>query len=263
MTNSPVTMSLRPHRPGWRAWVMMIAAELRSVIRDTSGLLIPLGLPLLILVMYGLTGGDDPIDEFGGRTVLEVYGLPVALVMVLATVGIINMPSFLATYRRTGVLRRLAVTPASSLMVLACQVITSVLQSAVGIALALVVAAFAFTLSAPASVPLVVLSVILGAAALYAVGMVIGAVAPTPNAAIAIGLVAFFAIGALGGMFAPRENLPSALANVGEWLPFGTASEAVREAWVEGSVNPWYLVALAVTAVVGALIGSRFFRWDR
>lgn len=47
-----------------------------------------------------------------------MFVLPLVLIMVIATIGVVNMPSFLAYYRRAGILRRLAVTPASPVMVL-------------------------------------------------------------------------------------------------------------------------------------------------
>src|SRR5690606_30406269 len=103
-------------------------------------------MPALILVMYGVQADDQPLD--GGRwTYLEAYGLPLAFAMVLALIGVVNMPSFLATYRRTGVLRRLGVTPLGPSAVLIAQVATSAIQSAVGIILALVVAVVSFDVS--------------------------------------------------------------------------------------------------------------------
>src|SRR5690606_8904485 len=54
-------------RPPLRAWTALIGAETRSVVRDTAGLLIPLGMPLLILVMNGVT------NRGGG----EIHGVPI------------------------------------------------------------------------------------------------------------------------------------------------------------------------------------------
>ena len=75
-------------------------------------------------------------------------------------------------------------------------------------------------------------------AALYAVGMVVAAVAPTPNSAVAIGLIVFFAFGALGGLFGGRGGLPDPLARVGELLPFGATVEVLSAAWAGAAIDP-------------------------
>lgn len=251
-----------PHRPGARAWATLILAEMRMVVRDTAGLLIPIGLPLLILVMNGLGQGGQVLPGRDGLTVMDVYVLPLVLAVVTATIGVVNMPSFLAYYRRTGVLRRLGVTPAHPAMVLVAQVVTSAVQTVFGIGLAVAVAVLAFDANLPRS-PLLALGVLtLAAAAMYALGVLIAAVAPTGNASIAIGLVVFFGMGATGGMFGPRENLPDAVARAGELLPFGSSVEAVGAAWAGTSPEPQHVLSLVVTVLVSSLLAARFFRWE-
>ncbi|MEU2199077.1 ABC transporter permease [Isoptericola sp. NPDC019482] len=253
----------RTVRPGAGAWLALTVAEARMVARDTAGLVVPLGMPLLVLVMNGLSPGlDQVVPGTGGRTALDVYVLPLTLTMVVATVGVINMPSFLAYYRRTGILKRLGVTPASPAMVLGAQAFVGVAQILLGIALALGVA-FVWLGASPPTDPWVAAGVLgLAIAAMYAVGMLVAAVAPTPGSAVAIGLVAFFALGALGGLFGPRENLPDALAALGGWLPFGAAIDALGAAWAGVAVPGSALVGLGATTVVAGGAAAAWFRWE-
>ena len=248
--------------PGPRAWVALVAAEARMVVRDTAGLVMPFGMPLLILVMYGIGEATEiVVPGSGGRTAFDVFVVPVVLAIVVGIIGVVNMPSFLAAYRRTGVLKRLSVTPASPAMVLVAQVVVSAAQTALGVAVALVVAATAFDARMPAS-PGAALGVLaLTAAAMYAVGMLVAAVSPTPNAALALGLVAFFAFGATGGMFGDVSNLPEPVARLGEMLPFGAAVQALGDAWAGQPVEAAHLAALGGTVVVCSLVAARFFRW--
>jgi ABC-2 type transport system permease protein len=251
---------IEAHRPGPRAWLMLIRCEAKMVVRDTAGLVVPIGLPLLILVMSAGSAADATLP--GGRTALEVFVLPLVLTVVVATIGVINMPSFLAYYRRTGILRRLAVTPASPAMVLVAQVVVSVVQTAIGVTAALAVAVLGFGAALPDD-PGAALGVFaLATAALYAVGMLVAASAPTPNSAVAIGLIVFFALGALGGLFGGRDSLPDALAAVGERLPFGAAVEAMSAVWAGTAVQPTHLLSLGITTVVGAAVAAVLFRWD-
>ncbi|PRX96041.1 ABC transporter permease [Allonocardiopsis opalescens] len=255
-----MSTAIETRRPGARAWLTLIQCEAKMVARDTAGLIVPIGLPLLILVTSATAAGDQVVA--GGRTALDLFVLPLVLTMVIATIGIINMPSFLAYYRRSGILRRLSVTPASPVMVLVAQVVVSVLQAALGIAAALAVAGLLFGANPPAALGRALGVFALAMAAMYALGMMVAAVAPTPNSAVAIGLVLFFALGAVGGMFGGRQALPEPVAEFGGWLPFGAAVDALSAAWAGAAVEPAQLLSLGATVVVGAAVAGLLFRWE-
>lgn len=249
------------HRPGVRAGLELLRAEILSVVRDTAGLILPLLMPTLILVMYGVQS-DGVAVEGADVTYLEAFGLPLAIVMVLALIGVVNMPSFLATYRRTGVLRRLGVTPLRPTAVLVAQVLTSAIQSALGVGLAVLVAVLAFDVSMPGAPWWSLLVLVLAAAGMYGLGMLIAAMAPTPNASVAIGLVVFFGIGAVGGMFGPMSTFPDPVETVGGWLPFGATTEGLRAASLGAAPPVEHLLGLGAMAVVGLVVAARTFRWS-
>ncbi|MDV6011148.1 ABC transporter permease [Haloechinothrix sp. LS1_15] len=256
------TTTRATHRPGINAWARMTWTEGKLVARDTAGLIIPLGLPLLIMIMHGLGSDGAGVEEFGGLPPMDAYVVPLVLVMVTAIVGMVNMPSFLATYRKTGVLRRLSVTPAHPIMVLVAQVLVSLAQTLVGVALAVVVAGFAFDVSAPNHLAGAIGVFFLVCAAMYAVGMLVAAISPTTNAALAIGLVLFFGNLALGGGFGPRENLPDGLATIGEYLPFGAGVDALSATWIGEAPDALHLGVLAGITVLAGAAATRFFRWQ-
>lgn len=255
-----MSTAIEARRPGVRSMLILIACEAKMVARDTAGLVVPLGLPLLILITSAMAAGDQEV--LNGLTALDLYVIPLVLVMVIATIGIINMPSFLAYYRRTGILRRLAVTPASPAMVLIAQVVVSVIQAVFGIALALAVAVLAFGANPPADLGAAIGAFLLAMTAMYSIGMLVAAIAPTPNSAVAIGLVVFFALGALGGLFGGRQALPEPLAELGGWLPFGAAVDAISAAWAGVPVDPVSLLSLGIAVIVGGVVAGLLFRWE-
>lgn len=255
-------LTISDSRPGLGAWAQLILHEARMVIRDTAGLVIPFGLPVLILVMSGLGAESQGIPELGGMSEAMAYIIPMVSVMIIAIVGVINMPSFLASYRRYKMLRRLAVTPASPAMVLVAQVVVGLAQSVIGIAIAIIVGAVVFDVAAPLNLPGALVAVALTITAMFAIGMLIAAISPTTNAAIAIGMVTFFALMALGGGFGPRENLPDALASVGEYLPFGAGLEALHAAWTGETVQMAHVGVLAAVTVVFGATSAKLFRWE-
>ena len=247
-------------RPGFRSWLRLCACEAKMTARDTAGLVIPLGLPLIILLTSASSASTEVIVN--GRSALDLFVLPIVFVMVATMIGVLNMPSFLAYYRRSGILRRLATTPLSPLAVLGAQVAVSFVQAALGISLAYGVAAAFFGARPPVHHWSALGILALAMLAMYGVGMIVASLAPTPNAAVALGLIGFLGLGALGGMFGSRDSLPDWLAEIGEALPFGAAVEALSAAWAGATVEPAHLISLAVSAVAGAAVAALFFRWE-
>ncbi|MDP9793683.1 ABC-2 type transport system permease protein [Catenuloplanes nepalensis] len=235
-----------------RAARLLIGAELRTVSRDTAGLVIPVALPMLILVGNALNVPSEALAR---------YVLPIVIAVVTGTIGIVNVPSFLAVYRRTGVLRRLAVTPVHPAAVLVAQLVAGGLQVLAGVLLAGLVAVAGFGAAAPAGPLLTAAVLLLVTAAMFAVGLVVAALAPTANSAVAIGLAVFFGLGAAGGMFGPTARLPEAVVRTGEALPFGAAVRALGDAWTGAGAHPPSLISLAVCATLCTLLAIRFFRW--
>lgn len=249
-----------PQRAGTRAWTTLLAAEARMVMRDVSGLLVPFVLPVLLLIAMGSSIPGERGET--GWSALEVFIVPTVLAMVMALIAMVNMPSFLASYRHGGVLKRLSTTPLSPLAVLGAQVVVSLVQAALGIALAVLVAYLALDLRLPADVGATLLALGATLLAMYGIGMIIASLAPSPNAAVAIGMFAFLGLGALGGMFAPRESLPGPLATIGEFTPHGAGVEAISAAWLGGGIDAVHVVALGLWALVGAVVAALAFRWD-
>ena len=248
-------------RPGPHAWAMMIVAEGKSITRDYAGMLLPLVLPLLVLVTSASMAANEPIGDTG-FTAFEVFVLPIVLTMVMAYVGLLNMPSYLSSYRKTGVLRRLGTTPASPLMVLVAQVVASAILALVGIALALAAAFLFFDAIAPSSILVVMGACLLVMACMYGIGMIVASLAPTTNSAIAMGILLFLGLGALGGMFGGRSLLPDALADISGYLPFGAGADLIGAAWVGQPVDAGMLLPLLVAIVASVGISVAFFRWE-
>ena len=256
--NDPPT----PPRTPAAAWWALLGTETRSVARDTAGLLVPLGMPVLILVMSAGQAQASTIPGTGGRTGLDLFVLPLVLAMTVALVAVVNMPSFLSSYRKTGVLRRLAVTPVSPLMVLVAQFLVSLLQIATGLAVAAVTAFTLLGARIPAA-PLHALGgLLLATVAFYAIGMMIAALAPSPNAAIALGLTAFLGMGAIGGMFSGPDALPAPVAAIGGVLPFGAMIDLLGTAAVGAPADISAIIGCCVVTVVGTTVSTLTFRWD-
>ena len=115
--------------------------ELTLFLRDRTGVVWGVGLPLVLLIIFGnIPGFRKPVSPATpGVSVLDAY-VPVLLSFVLAMIALNVLPPVLAGYREKGVLRRLSATPVGAPRVLAAQLIVDAGMAAVTMIVLLVVA---------------------------------------------------------------------------------------------------------------------------
>lgn len=237
--------------------------EAKLVVRDVSLVASTLGIPLAVLLGWGLVPDvRAPLAELGGHRPLDVVIAPIALALVLVTLAVYGFPAYLATYRDKGVLRRFQATPVGPAALLGAQLVVSLTLAVAGIALAFGVGKAVLDLATPGNVGGFLVALLLATAGWFAIGLVIAAVAATPSAANGIGMAVFFPSMLLGGGFVPLDQLPAGVAAVGRLTPLGAAIESLAATWRgEGLAAPQVVVLLVTTVVVGAL-AVRVFRWE-
>lgn len=240
----------------------MLRSEVVLVTRDLGNLIFGLFFPAVLLLVLGvLPGFADADPELGGRSLIEIY-TPITLVLTFAMVGVGSLSGGLATYRTQGVLRRLRVTPVGPTRLLAAQFGAHLLLALAGSALAVLAAVTVYDVGGPRSWLGFVLALALAAAALFAFGLVIGALASTPSAANGMAPLVWIPLMVLGGLWFPREAMPDTMRTISDYSPAGAAVDAVNEAWFSGEVRLANLAVLLVTVVVVGAITVRVFRWE-
>lgn len=257
---------MTPHAVGTttsrRAFARLVRTELSLNVREPAGFVVGLGLPVLLVVVFGsIPAFREPVKAFGGLTPLDAYS-PVLMVFCLTMLGVAVVPLRLAAYRELGFLRRLAVTPVGPSRLLAAQLTLYAAVAVVAIGLILGVGAVAFHLRLPGSLPGLAATLLLTAAALFPLGLWIASIAPTAKAAGAIGNVAFFALAFCSGLWWPLLSMPDLLRSIMEKTPTGAAVQALTDT-VTGhfpSLTP--LVVLAIYAIVFTALAIRTFRWE-
>lgn len=241
----------------------LIVVETKLQFRDwgvvTFGLLFPA--VLLLFLGYVIPGFRDPNPDLDGGRLIDLY-TPIMLVFVLVMVGVSTISSVLTSYRHDGVLRRLRTTPVGPSRLLAAQLTAQLLIAILGTTLAVVVALTLLEVPAPASVPGTVLALLFAAASMFAIGMLLGALAPSASASQAIATVVWLPVMVLAGLWFPREAMPETMRRISDLSPGGAGVDAVQQAWFGSGVPASSLAVLAgFTLVVGALAAVTF-RWD-
>jgi ABC-2 type transport system permease protein len=237
--------------------------EGRLFLREKAALIGVFGLPVALVLGFGLIPGfSDPQKGLSDQIGTE-YIAALGVAIVLASLGLTGVPMVIGQYRERGVLRRLGVTPVRPLTLLLADLTVWAAAAVFSVALVVAVVRFAFHVPAPAESGWFILSILLGIASLFAVGMLAAAVAPTARSSAGIGWLLFFPNMFLAGVYFPTEEMSATMRQVGNFTPLGSALHAVRDSWMGIEPRPEYLVIMAAWALVAAALAARFFRWDQ
>jgi ABC-2 type transport system permease protein len=225
----------------------LTGTELKLFMRDPIAWFFAIAFPPLLLVILGsIPAFREPSEDLGGLRVIDLY-VPIMVGFVLAMLAISVVPTYLATYRENGILRRLSTTPVDPAGLLGAQV-----------AMALLIALFAVTLVLGVGI----VAFVLAAASLLSVGVLVAAVAPSGRAASGIGTMLFFPMMFFAGLYVPRDAMPAVLRRIGDFTPLGAGVQALQDAAGGAWPQPLHLAVMAAFAVVAGLAAAKLFRWE-
>lgn len=208
-------------------------------------------IPLFILLVFSPSLGT------GDRTLV-----PMTLAISVALVALYLMPTALATYRERGILRRLSTTPVRPSSLLAVQLVLQFAVALLSGAVLVAVAVAALGALAPVSVPAFFAVYAVGTLSMFAVGLVIAAVAPSGRSANGIGVLLYFPLAYFAGLIQPAALMPDTMVRIGEFTPLGAFRQALQAVWAGDSLDVLPLGLMAAYAVVLSLVAAKLFRWE-
>ncbi len=231
--------------------------------RDPIALFFGLVFPAILLLALGyfFPGFDEPAADLDGARYIDVYA-PMALVLGLATLGLVTLPPILGTYRQFGILRRLRTTPVHPARLLWAQLAVHTLVAIASAVLAIVVAVAAFDVTFPEKPIWFAISFILAAASIFSIGLLVGALARTTTSGQAIGMGIYFPMLFFAGLWIPRRIMPDGLLTVSDLTPMGSAVQALEDSWFGLTPSMTNIVVMLVWAIVIGFIAVRVFRWE-
>lgn len=245
------------------AQTRMILTEARLFARELPSLFFTIGFPTVLILALGAfyPGFRDAAPELGGRRLIDLY-VPIVLALALASAALGVLPNVIATYRQLGVLRRLATTPVGPVRLLVAQLAVQVVAALIGAIAAVTAATLAFGTPVPENVPALVLAFVLAAAAVFALGLVVAAVARTSGQGSSLGMLLYFPALFFSGIYFPREAMPPLLRTVSDFTPLGAGVQAMQDAWAGNLPAAGTLLVMAAFGLVGGAIAARLFRWE-
>lgn len=191
---------------------------------------------------------------------------PGLLGWAIATGAVFSAALTLVTWRRKRLLRRLRLAPVNVGSIVASRVGVSVLTALVQTAIFVTVATTpAFGLRLTGNWWLTIPLVVCGTLAFMSIGLLVGAVARTEEAANGMAQIIVLPMSFLSGSFFPIDNAPSWLRAVSQVMPLRYLATSVQSVLTRGGglgdALPTMGGLLAFAAVV-TVIAWRFFDWD-
>ena len=257
-------MSVATGTPAIRrsALARLTVTEFRLLLREPLLVFWGFAFPILLLVVFGsIPAFKTTHAGYKGLTILDTY-VPILVVMTLALLSYIAMPSVLAGYREHGVLRRLQTTPAGAFRVLAAQLLINFGSAVVMVTLILVVGRLAFGVPFPLAPGIWVVIALLTAAGTLATGLFVAAVASTARMASAIGAALFYPLMFFSGLWLPIPSMPPVLQHICHATPLGAAWESFQNAALGHWPPALALLTMVAYPVAFGLAAARLFRWE-
>jgi ABC-2 type transport system permease protein len=255
---SDVAMTLR--QTGYR---------LLSLSRNPRVLVFTLAFPVLLLVLFNAIFDKESnrLTPFEGEQVVTATyftGGMIAYAIMMATFSTLAIA--LTTQRETGMLKRYRGTPVPAWTFIAAQVASSIVMSVAMVVVLLAVAALGFDVGVAADrIPALAVYVLLGTAALSALGIALTAVTTTAESAATIAPFAGVILSFISGVFIPVDQLPGFLVDIGRIFPLAHLAEGLQRTLILPTGTGFDALNLAVLGawgIAGAAVAARGFRWE-
>jgi ABC-2 type transport system permease protein len=226
MTAHAIRSGVRPSSRGFRE---LVKVEAKLALRAPIGLLLGVLVPVILLVIFSAIPGLKQPAPGSTLTQFAQY-IPVLIGLSLCLIALVSLPIPIVTNRQTGVLRRFATTPAPPSWLLAAQVIVNLALTLIAIVILLAGGVLFFGVHMPSQWAGFVLAALLATAAIFGIGLLITALAPSPQVAGMLGTVLLYPLLFFAGMWTPKQNLSPVLQHVGNYTPLDAAVQAMDAA---------------------------------
>jgi len=243
-------------------WQLALA-EFRLNLREPAMLFWAIAFPALWMGFFGAIF-NEPMPGSGYEGLNQAnYLLPGGIGIVICSSAFIGMSITLTTYRETGVLKRLRVTPLKTSTLALGFTLSQFVLIVLGIVVLFAIGKIAFDVKVLGSWAALIGMTIFGMIAFLALGCAIGSVARSPRAANVITMLIYMPMIFLSEMFLPISWFPAGLQPICKALPLTPVITILRDIVYGVPLGDlWRLAVLAGWLVVGGIITVRFFRWE-
>ena len=223
-------------------------------------------LPLFFLVLFNSIFSDT-ISVKGGRVDISFFFVPAIAALGVVSACYTNLGMMVTISRDLGVLKRVRGTPLPAWAYIFGRIVQAMFVAALLVIIVTAVGKLAYGVDVPTNtMPSLILTVAVGAAAFCALGLALTCVIPNADAAPAITNATILPLLFVSNVFIHLQDPPTWLNVIGNTFPvkpFALALENAFNPYVRGAGFEWgHLAVVAVWGLGGALFALRFFSWE-
>jgi ABC-2 type transport system permease protein len=239
----------------------------RTFWRNPAAAFFTLFLPVFFLVLFSALFGNEPLRINGHQVSSATFTMVGIITFSVVSACYTNLAISVTSARETGFLKRVRGTPIPRWTFLSGRILQSVFVALLLVVICFGFGAIAYHVKLPGStLPALIITLTLGAAAFAALGLAITAVVPNADAAPAVINFSIFPFYFVSNVFIPISNPPQWLTVLTHIFPIGPFNEAIKTAVIPplGSTgfNGGDLLVLAAWGIGGAVIAFRYFSWE-
>ena len=236
--------------------------ELRAFLRNRQARYSTMAMPLILVVALISAFGSRHV----GRVEASTYYVPGIATLAVLAACFANLVTSVTTQRESGVLKRRRTTPVPPLVLIAARSVTAMAVALATVAAVCAAGALGFGVEPrAAAVPSLLLTCIVGSAALCCVAYALSTAIHSADAAQPIVQAILLPLYFTSGVFIPTAELPGWVQSAAQVLPVAHLSRAFHSAFdprLHGVAVPWGDMAVLVAWGLPALaIAVTRFRW--
>lgn len=217
-----------------------------------------------------ITGSEAPIkveqhavEGTATKPVDVLY--PMFTAMAIMMVGIFAVASTIPSDKKTGILRRMRVTPFKASQLIGGIVLAYLALSFLVVAVMTGISMIAFDMEMRGDWPSLAGIVVLGSILMIALGVMVGGWAKNTTQSDIYGQIIFISSLAFSGLWFPRAMMPEWLREITAFLPLTPVIEGMERIVVQGASLLDLGMQIAVIVgwiIVAVVVGSKTFRWE-
>lgn len=241
----------------------MLKNEMKLSLRDMNMVIFAICIPLVVLIILGVIYGNKPASPGADYTFLEQSFGALTTIAVCAG-GVMGLPLVVSDYRNRKILKRFKVTPVSSAMILAVQVVIYTIYSVASLILLYIVSVLFFGFHMGGSMIAFFGGYLLVMLSIFSIGMMVGGISPNSQTASVIASLLYFPMLIFSGATLPYEVMPSALQKVADILPLTHGIKLLKAASLGLPIKNVFvpIIVMALLAVICIGVSLRFFKWE-
>lgn len=240
----------------------MTRLELKLFFREPVTLIFTFGLPMIFLPVLGsIFGSISDTHMYRGFAAMDFY-TPAYIGLVIASIGLLQMPLHLSNYKERRILRRFRASSISALSVFVSQILVSFVIALSGAITMILMGILFYDVNMPKDYLGVIGAFVLSVLCFVSIGFLLSAILPNARAAQGAGLILYLIMLLLGGPGAPRELIGEVLHTVGDLTPLQHVVTLIQDPWLGFGWNNTEMFIVGAILIVSTLLSIRFFRWE-